>query len=190
MSRIRRRGSMPRARFDTRQTRLGSLPLAHPSTQETRHESNLPFRARRRIRARDLDRCASRGPDLPAGARSHVCTTAGRDAAEPLPVSRQGRAGGEYRQLLWLHAAVRGTREAVRPIRGARLHDPRLSVGRLRQPGEGRQQGDRRVLLQHLRREVPDVCEELGGRADRQPAFSSSWRRPRASRRSGTSTSI
>ena len=46
-----------------------------------------------------------------------------------------------------------------------------LSVGRFRQPGKNQQQGDRRVLLQHLRREVPDVRQELGEGVCGQPAF-------------------
>jgi len=78
--------------------------------------------------------------ELPGAAELHPAPSAGRAAAEPLPVRRQGGAGGQHRQRLRLHAAVRGPAETARALCIARAGDRGLPVGGL-PPGTEGQQG-------------------------------------------------
>ncbi|CAA9226103.1 MAG: Glutathione peroxidase @ Thioredoxin peroxidase, partial [uncultured Acidimicrobiales bacterium] len=77
------------------------------------------------------------------------------------------------------HAAVHRAREAPGDLRRPWLLRARLPLQPVRRPGAGHGRRDRDVLLDDLRRDVPDVREGRGQRPRPPPAVRAADRRPR-----------
>ncbi|CAA9512464.1 MAG: Glutathione peroxidase @ Thioredoxin peroxidase, partial [uncultured Sphingomonadaceae bacterium] len=80
-----------------------------------------------------------------------------RDPRQPRRPRGPGAAGRQRRLQMRADPAIRGARSAPPQVQGARLRRARLSVQRLHGPGARHGGGDRRLLLDPLRRELPHV---------------------------------
>ena len=100
----------------------------------------------------------------PRNLRSTPC----RRASDARRARRQGAAARERRLEVRPDPAVHRSGAAARAAGRPRLLGARLPVQPVRRPGAGHGRGDRRVLLDDVRRDLPDVREDRGQR--RRPA--------------------
>src|SRR4029434_7709857 len=75
-----------------------------------------------------------------------------------------------------LHAAVRGPGKIISSLYRQGVDGPGISGERFRRPGAGIEQADRAVLSAELRRDVPNVREDVRRWRERKPALSDARR--------------